>query len=59
LIPDFSVEMKDNLIEEKSRRLRPDYNRPETSRLSNRYTNSHGRRNLVEHDNPDTRAPVL
>jgi hypothetical protein len=28
-------------------------------RLSDRYTNSRGRRDLVEHDNPVTRAPVL
>jgi hypothetical protein len=28
-------------------------------RLSNRYTNSRGRRDLVEHDNPATWAPVL
>jgi hypothetical protein len=28
-------------------------------RLSDRNTNSHGRRDLVEHDNPATRAPVL
>jgi hypothetical protein len=28
-------------------------------RLSDRYTNSRGRRYLVEHDNPTTRAPVL
>jgi hypothetical protein len=27
--------------------------------LSDRYTNSRGRRDLVEHDNPATRAPVL
>jgi hypothetical protein len=28
-------------------------------RLSDRYTNSCGRRDLVEHGNPATRAPVL
>jgi hypothetical protein len=33
--------------------------RPGTLRLSDRYTNSRGRRDLVEHDNPATRAPVL
>jgi hypothetical protein len=27
--------------------------------LSDRYTNSRGRRDLVEHDNPATRTPVL
>jgi hypothetical protein len=27
--------------------------------LSDRYTNSRDRRDLVEHDNPATRAPVL
>jgi hypothetical protein len=27
-------------------------------RLSDRYTYSRGRRNLVEHDNPATRAPI-
>jgi hypothetical protein len=51
--------MKDNSIEEESRRSRPDYNRPGTLRLSDRYTNSRGRRDLVKHDNPATRAPVL
>jgi hypothetical protein len=51
--------MKDNSIGEESRRSRPDYNRPGTLRLSDRYTNSRGRRDLVEHDNPATRAPVL
>jgi hypothetical protein len=59
LNPDLSVEMKDNSIGEESRRSRPDYNHPEMLRLSDRYTNSCGRRDLVEHDNPATRAPVL
>jgi hypothetical protein len=43
----------------KSRRSRPDYNRPGALRLSDQYTNSRGRRDLVEYDNPATRAPVL
>jgi hypothetical protein len=51
--------MKDNSIEEESRRSRPDYNRPGMLHLSDRYTNSRGRRDLVEHDNPATRAPIL
>jgi hypothetical protein len=50
---------KDNSIGEESQRSRPDYNHPGTLRLSDRYTNSRGRRDLVEHDNPATRAPVL
>jgi hypothetical protein len=57
-IPDLSVKAEDNSIGEESWRSRPDYNL-ETLRLSNRYTNSHGRRDLVEHDNPATRAPIL
>jgi hypothetical protein len=57
--PNLLVEMKDNSIGEESRRSRPDYNRLGALRLSDRYTNSHGRRDLVEHDNPATRAPVL
>jgi hypothetical protein len=40
--PDLSVETEDNSIGKESRRSRPDYNHPETLRLSNRYTNSHG-----------------
>jgi hypothetical protein len=40
LNPDLSVEVKDNLIGEESRRSRPDYNRPGTLHLSDRYTNS-------------------
>jgi hypothetical protein len=59
LNPNLSVEMKDNPIGEESRRSRPDYNHPGTLRLTDRYTNSHGRRDLLEHDNPATRAPVL
>jgi hypothetical protein len=51
--------MKDNSIGKESRRSWPDYNRPGVLRLSNRYTSSRGRRDLVEHDNPATRAPVL
>jgi hypothetical protein len=51
--------MNDNSIEEESRRSWPDYNCPGTLRLRDRYTNSHGRRDLVEQDNPATRAPVL
>jgi hypothetical protein len=47
LNPDLSVEMKDNSIEEESQCSWPDY------------TNSRGRRGLVEHDNPATRALVL
>jgi hypothetical protein len=59
LIPDLSLETKDNSIRVESRRSRPDYNRPEMLRLSNWYTNSRGRRDLVEHDNLAMRAPVL
>jgi hypothetical protein len=59
LNPDLSVETKDNSIGEESRHSRPDYNRLGTLRLSDRYTNSRGQRDLVEHDNPATRAPVL
>jgi hypothetical protein len=59
LNPDLSVETKDNSIGEESRRSQPDYNRQGTLHLSNRYTNSRGRRDLVEHDNPAMRAPVL
>jgi hypothetical protein len=53
------VETKDNSVEEESRRSRPDYNRPGMLRLSDRYTNSRGQRDLVEHNNPATRAPIL
>jgi hypothetical protein len=56
---DLSVEAKDNLIGEESRRSQPDYNRLGMLHLSDRYTNSCGRRDLVEHDNPATRAPIL
>jgi hypothetical protein len=35
LIPDLSLETKDNSIRVESRRSRPDYNRPEMLRLSN------------------------
>jgi hypothetical protein len=58
-IPNLSVEMKDNSIGQENRRSRSDYNRPETLRLSNQYTNSRGRCDLVEHDNPAMRAPAL
>jgi hypothetical protein len=53
------VETKDNSIGEESRHLRPNYNRLGTLCLSDRYTNSHGRRDPVEHDNPAMRAPAL
>jgi hypothetical protein len=59
LNPDLLVETKDNSIGEESRRSWPDYNRLGTLRLSDRYTNSRGQCDLVEHDNPATRAPVL
>jgi hypothetical protein len=59
LNPDLLVEIKDNSIGEESQRSRPDYNCPRTLYLSDQYTNSHGRRDLVEHDNPATRASVL
>jgi hypothetical protein len=59
LNPDLSVETNDNSIAEESQRSWPDYNRPGMLRLSDRYTNSRGRCDLVEHDNPATRAPVL
>jgi hypothetical protein len=51
--------MKDNLIGEENRYSRPDFNRLGTLHLSDRYTNSRGRRDLVKHDNPATRAHVL
>jgi hypothetical protein len=56
---DLLMEMKDNSIGEESRRSGPDYNRLGTLHLSDQYTNSRGRRDLVEHDNPATRASVL
>jgi hypothetical protein len=59
LNPDLSVETKDNSIGEESQRSRPDNNHPGTLCLSNRYTNSRGRCDLVEHDNPAMRAHVL
>jgi hypothetical protein len=59
LNPDLSVEMEDNSIGEESRRSQLDYNYPKRQHLSNWYTNNHGWRDLVEHDNPATRAPVL
>jgi hypothetical protein len=59
LDPDLSVETKDNSIGEESQRSRPDDNCPGMLRLSDRYTNSRGRHDLVEHDNLVMRAPVL
>jgi hypothetical protein len=59
LNPNLLVEMEDISIGKESRRSWPDYNRPETLRLSNRYTNSCGWRDLVEHDDPAMRAPIL
>jgi hypothetical protein len=59
LNPDLSVETEDNSIGEESRRSRPDYNRLEMLRLSNWYTNSCGWCDLVEHDDPTTRASAL
>jgi hypothetical protein len=59
LNPNLLVETEDNSIGKESRRSWPDYNRPETLRHSNRYTNSPGERDLVEHDDPATRAPVF
>jgi hypothetical protein len=53
------VEIKDNLIRQESRRTWPDYTRTGTLRLTDRYTNSHGQRVLVEHDNRATRAHDL
>jgi hypothetical protein len=47
LNPNLSVEMEDNSIGKESRCSRPDYNRPDTLRLSNRYTISLGCRDLV------------
>jgi hypothetical protein len=55
----FRWRLKDNSIEKESRRSWPDYNRPEMLRLSDQYTNFRGRRDLVEHDNPAMRAPIL
>jgi hypothetical protein len=51
--------MKDNSIGEESMfttRLQPSR---DGLRLSDRYTNSRGRRDLVEHDNPAMRAHAL
>jgi hypothetical protein len=59
LSPDLLVETNDNSIGEESRRSRPNYNHQGTLCLSDRYTNSRGPRDLVEHDNPATRAPIL
>jgi hypothetical protein len=42
LNPDLSVETEDNSIGKASQRSWLDYNRPETLRLRNRYTNSRG-----------------
>jgi hypothetical protein len=56
---DLLVEMKDNLYGEENRCSRSDYNRLGTLHLSDRYTNSRGRRDLVEHDNPATMSHVL
>jgi hypothetical protein len=42
LNPNLSVETEDNSIGKESQCSRPDYNRPEMQRLSNRYTNSRG-----------------
>jgi hypothetical protein len=47
------------MIVEESQCSRPDYNHLEMLCLSYRYTNSRGQRDLVEHDNPATRALVL
>jgi hypothetical protein len=59
LNPDLSMDIEDNSIGEESRGSWPDYNRPEMLRLSNRYINSCGWRDIVEHDDPAMRAPVL
>jgi hypothetical protein len=59
LNPDLSVGTKNNSIGEESRRSQPDYNHPGMLRLSDQYTNSCGWCDLVELDNPATRAPVL
>jgi hypothetical protein len=59
LNPDLSVEMNDNSIGEESQPSQPDYNRPGMLHLSDRYPNCCGQRDLVQHDNPATRAPVL
>jgi hypothetical protein len=56
---DLLMEMKNNSIGEESRRSGPDYNRPGMLRLSDRYTNSRGWRDLMEHNNLATRALVL
>jgi hypothetical protein len=50
--------MKDNSIGKENRHSQPDYNHPGMLHLSNQYTNSHGQHDLVEHDNPATRAPA-
>jgi hypothetical protein len=56
---DLSVKMKDNLIGEEIQHSWPNYNHSGTLRLSDRYTNSCGLHDLVEDDNPATRAPVI
>jgi hypothetical protein len=59
LNPDLSVETKDNSIGEESQRSWPDYNHLGMLYLSDQYTNSRGRRDLLEHDNPATWALVM
>jgi hypothetical protein len=60
LNPDLSMETKDNLIGEESQHSRPNYNRPGMLRLSDRYTNSRDRRDLVEGARqPIHEAPIL
>jgi hypothetical protein len=56
---DLSMETKDNSIGEESRHSQPDYNHLGTLHLSDRYTNSRDRCDLVEHDNQAMRAPDL
>jgi hypothetical protein len=56
---DLLMETEDNSIGKESGHSRPDYNRLEMLRLNNRYTNSRGESDLVEHDDPATRALVL
>jgi hypothetical protein len=58
-ILDLLAETKDNSIGKENQRSWPDYNRPGTLHLSDRYTNSHDQCDLVEHDNLDMRALVL
>jgi hypothetical protein len=59
LNPDLFLQVKDNSIGEESQCSLLDYNCLGMLHLSDQYTNSRGRCDLVEHDSPATRAPIL